>query len=175
MLEEAISALKDGADGSGDHWSPQISLGTATLIPEAYVPDLQTRLGLYRRLSGLESRARLDEFGEELVDRFGPLPGEVTSLLDVMEIKGFCRSASIAQVDAGPKGVAIRFRDDTFENPEGLIRFIQRRGSQAKLQPDHKLVCSGEWEKDADRVNGVRAIVQELAKLSERSGSNTSA
>ena len=169
MLEEAIQALKGGEDGTTeDHWSPQIALGTATLIPESYVGDLQTRLGLYRRLSGLESRAHIDEFGEELVDRFGELPSEVTSLLDVMEIKGFCRRAGIAQIDAGPKGVAIRFRDDRFANPEGLVGFIARGGAGVKLQPDHKLICSGDWERDSDRVHGVLAIVQELAKLSER-------
>ncbi len=169
MLEEAILALKGGTDGAADdQWSPQISLGTATLIPEHYVADLQTRLGLYRRLSGLETRPQIDEFGEELADRFGTLPDEVKSLLDVMEIKGLCRAAGIAQVDAGPKGAAIRFRGDTFANPEGLIRFIQLRGARVKMQPDHKLVCTGDWDDDASRVNGVRDTVRELAKLAER-------
>ena len=169
MLEEAITALKEGDEaGGGDQWSPQISLGTATLIPETYVSDLQTRLGLYRRLSHLEVRAQIDEFAEELADRFGELPNEVVSLLDVMEIKGFCRTAGIAQIDAGPKGAAVRFRDDTFANPEGLIRFIQRRGARAKLQADHKLICSGDWEKERDRVSGVREAVEELAKISGR-------
>jgi len=169
MLEEAILSLKGGNDGeTEDHWSPQISIGTATLIPENYVSDLQTRLGLYRRLSSLETRAQIDEFGEELADRFGELAVEVKSLLDVMEIKGYCRTAGIAQLDAGPKGVAIRFRNDKFANPEGLIKFIQRYGARAKLQPDHKLVCTGEWEKEDLRVNNVRTIAQDLAKLAER-------
>ncbi len=169
MLEDAILALKGGGDAAADkQWSPQISLGTATLIPDSYVADLQTRLGLYRRLSALESRAQIDAFAEELIDRFGPLPSEAQGLLDVLEIKGFCRAAGIAQFDAGPKGAAIRFRDDNFANPQGLIRFIQRRGAQARLQPDHKLVCTGDWEADQDRVNGAREIVQELAKLAAR-------
>ena len=176
MLEEAIQALKGGQDGSADdHWSPQISLGTATLIPEAYVADLQTRLGLYRRLSGLESRGQIDEFAEELVDRFGELPAEAKSLLDVMEIKGFCRTAGIAQIDAGPKGAAIRFRDDTFANPEGLVGFIGRGGAGVKLQPDHKLICAGDWERDVDRVQGVLRLVRELAKLAGRGTAKSTA
>ncbi len=61
------------------------------LIPETYVADLQLRLGLYRRLSALETRADIDAFAAELVDRFGELPPEVEHLLDVMEIKGFRR------------------------------------------------------------------------------------
>ncbi|MEM9356938.1 MAG: transcription-repair coupling factor [Pseudomonadota bacterium] len=169
MLEETITALKGGQDGqTQDHWSPQISLGTTTLIPETYVADLQSRLGLYRRLSTLETRAQIDEFGEELIDRFGPLPDEVKGLLDVMEIKGYCRTADIAQVDAGPKGAAFRFRNDTFANPEGLIRYIGRKGASAKIQPDHKMVFTADWEKDSERMSGARSIVQELAKLAER-------
>ena len=169
MLEETITALKGGQDGqTQDHWSPQISIGTTTLIPESYVADLQSRLGLYRRLSTLETRAQIDEFGEELVDRFGPLPTEVKGLLDVMEIKGYCRAADIAQVDAGPKGAAFRFRNDTFADPEGLIRYIGRQGSSAKIQPDHKMVFTADWEKDSARMTGVRGVVQELAKLAAR-------
>ena len=79
MLEEAVAALKGGDLGEAqDQWSPQISLGTAVLIPETYVGDLQLRLGLYRRLSTLEQARRTSmRFAAELVDRFGELPEEV--------------------------------------------------------------------------------------------------
>ncbi|MBN9280664.1 MAG: hypothetical protein J0H37_00030, partial [Hyphomicrobium denitrificans] len=104
MLEEAVAAMKGGEIEADDKWSPEIQLGTSIMIPEAYVTDLQLRLGLYRRLSSLEKRSDIDAFAAELVDRFGSLPDEVTHLLDVMEIKGLCRAAGIAKVDAGPKG-----------------------------------------------------------------------
>ncbi|MEM7749392.1 MAG: hypothetical protein AAF346_14165, partial [Pseudomonadota bacterium] len=58
--------------------------------------------------------------------------------------------------------------NDTFANPEGLIRYIGRQGASAKIQPDHKMVFTAEWEKDEARMSGVRGIVQELAKLAER-------
>ena len=61
-------------------WSPQINLGVPVLIPEAYVPDLDVRLGLYRRLSSLERKVELEGFAAELIDRFGPLPPEVETL-----------------------------------------------------------------------------------------------
>src|SRR6202008_2232997 len=54
MLEEAVAAMKGGDLEADDKWSPEIQLGTSIMIPEAYVADLQLRLGLYRRLSGLE-------------------------------------------------------------------------------------------------------------------------
>jgi len=169
MLEEAIEALKGGDMGEvAEQWSPQISLGTPTLIPEDYISDLQLRLGLYRRLSGLETRADIDDFQDELVDRFGPPPPEVLGLLDVMEIKGLCRSAGVAQVDAGPRGAVISFRDNKFANPEGLVRMMQRSYGQVKLQPDHRLVFKAEWEDPKARLAGTRETMAELAKLAAR-------
>ncbi|MDD9332437.1 MAG: hypothetical protein PV354_01865, partial [Bartonella sp.] len=40
MLEEAVAELKDGQHDRDNQWSPQISLGTAVIIPESFVPDL---------------------------------------------------------------------------------------------------------------------------------------
>jgi transcription-repair coupling factor (superfamily II helicase) len=97
------------------------------LIPEDYVPDLQVRLGLYRRLSGVETHDAIEAFRRELIDRFGPLPEEVRHLLDIVEIKGLCRQAGVEQIDAGPKGAVIAFRNKTFANPEGSSPSSARR------------------------------------------------
>ena len=169
MLEEAVAAMKGGdIEGADDQWSPTISLGTSVLIPETYVADLQLRLGLYRRLSTLESRADIDAFAAELVDRFGPLPEEVEHLLDVMEIKGLCRQAGVAQVDAGPKGAVIGFHKNEFANPEGLIALVQSSRGRFKVQPDQKLVVRGEWDLPAERLKGVRAFISELVTLAHK-------
>ncbi len=169
MLEEAIAGLKDGdQDETQDRWSPQISIGTAVLIPESYVADLQLRLGLYRRLSSLDTREEIQAFGAELVDRFGELPQEVRHLLEIMEIKGLCRQAGIQQIDAGPKGAVLSFRKNQFANPEGLARLISTRASPFKLQPDHKLVFKADWMKTDRRQAGVRHLVQNLADLAAK-------
>ena len=166
MLEETIAALKGGDLGeTGDQWSPQIQLGMPVLLPEAYVSDLQVRLGLYRRLATLAKRSEIDDFGAELVDRFGALPAEVEHLLDIVEIKALCREANIAQVDAGTKGASISFRKGRFANPDGLVRFIAASKGAIKVGTDMKLVYRGEWEDASVRMRGVRILVQELAKL----------
>jgi transcription-repair coupling factor (superfamily II helicase) len=169
MLEEAVASLKGGDLGeAADQWSPQISLGTSVLIPDTYVADLQLRLGLYRRLSTLENRADIDAFAAELVDRFGSLPQEVEHLLDVMEIKGLCRAARIAQVDAGPKGAVIGFHKQEFPNPEGLVTLVQSSRGGIKVQGDQKLVFRGDWDLPEARLKGVRAIVTKLADLAAK-------
>ena len=167
MLEEAVAAMKGGdIDGTAaEQWSPTISLGTSVLIPESYVSDLQLRLGLYRRLSTLETRAEIDAFAAELVDRFGEFPEEVNHLLDVMEIKGLCRQAGVAQVDAGPKGAVIGFHKNEFANPEGLVALVQASRGRVKVQPDQRLVFKGEWDLPAERLKGVRALVAELVAI----------
>ncbi len=168
MLEEAVATMKGGEEAeAADRWSPEISLGTSILIPEEYVADLQTRLGLYRRLSGLETREDIDEFAAELADRFGPPPEEVRHLLDVMEIKGFCRRANVSRVDAGPKGAVMQLHNDTFPNPEGLMAFIQGSRGLIKVQSDHKLVFKGDWDQPEGRLKGVRGFLSELAKVAE--------
>uniref|UniRef100_UPI00356777AB transcription-repair coupling factor n=1 Tax=Shimia sp. TaxID=1954381 RepID=UPI00356777AB len=85
MLEEAIAKIKagemQGLSDTDGQWAPQINLGVPVLIPEDYVPDLDVRLGLYRRLSGLHTKVELEGFAAELIDRFGKLPKEVNTLL----------------------------------------------------------------------------------------------
>ena len=166
MLEEAVASLREGGVGDAqEQWSPQISLGTAVLIPDSYVADLQLRLGLYRRLSVLELRSDIDAFAAELVDRFGELPEEVEHLLDVVEIKGLARQAGVAGIDAGPKGALISFRKNQFANPEGLVAFMQKARGRIKLQPDHRIVFKADWDLPEIRLKGVRALAVELAKI----------
>jgi transcription-repair coupling factor (superfamily II helicase) len=166
MLEEAVAALKGGDLGEGqDQWSPQISIGTAVLIPESYVGDLQVRLGLYRRLAKLEARPEIDAFAGELVDRFGERPPEVDALMDVMEIKGLCRQAGVQQIDAGPKGALIAFRKGAFANAPGLVKLIEQSKGLFKVQPDQRLVFRADWDLPEKRLKGVRTLVQQLALL----------
>ena len=165
MLEEAVAAMKGGDLEAADKWSPEIQLGTAIMIPETYISDLQLRLGLYRRLSGLEKREEIDAFAAELVDRFGPLPPEVEHLLDVMEIKGLCRAAGIAKVDAGPKGGVVTLYKSRFANPEGLVALVQNSRGGLKIQPDQRLVYRADWDLPEARLKGVRALIQQFADL----------
>ncbi|MFN7167677.1 MAG: TRCF domain-containing protein, partial [Pannonibacter sp.] len=166
MLEEAVAQLKDGGDEIGeDQWSPQINVGTPVLIPESYVPDLQLRLSLYRRLADLTEAQEIDAFGAEMIDRFGPLPEEVGHLLKIVYIKGLCRKANVEKVDSGPKGIVITFRGQQFANPAGLVAYIAEQGSLAKIRPDQKVVLSRDWDKADDRLKGTATIMSKLARL----------
>jgi transcription-repair coupling factor (superfamily II helicase) len=166
MLEEAVASLREGgADERAEQWSPQINVGSAVLIPESYVTDLHARLGLYRRLSTLNEREDIEVFAAELVDRFGPMPEEVKHLLAVVQIKNYCRKAGIAQVEAGPKGALVAFRNNTFANPAGLVTLINENRATVKIQQDHKLVFRADWADTEERLKGARNLARRLAEL----------
>ena len=168
MLEEAVATARAGegaAEAQAEKWSPQISLGTAVLIPETYVADLSLRLQLYRRIAELENRGEIDGFAAELIDRFGPLPDEVQHLLEIMTIKQLCRDAGIEKVEAGPRGATLAFRDNRYADPAGLVGFITRHAGTAKLRPDHRLVYMRDWPEAEGRMKGVAYLVGELAKI----------
>ncbi|WP_282051611.1 transcription-repair coupling factor [Phaeobacter inhibens] len=167
MLEEAIAKIKsgelEGLSGSDDQWAPQINLGVPVLIPENYVPDLDVRLGLYRRLSDLSTKVELEGFAAELIDRFGALPKEVNTLMLVVRIKAMCKRAGIAKLDGGPKGATIQFHNDKFASPQGLVEFIQAQDGLAKVK-DNKIVVRRDWKKDSDKIKGAFAIARDLAE-----------
>jgi len=170
MLEEAIAKIRSGAmEGLAevdDQWAPQINLGVAVLIPEEYVPDLDVRLGLYRRLSSLSTKVELEGFAAELIDRFGKLPREVNTLMLVVRIKAMCKRAGIAKLDGGPKGATIQFHNDKFASPEGLVAFIQDQKGLAKVK-DNKIVVRRDWKSEKDRIKGAFAIARDLAEKVE--------
>ncbi|WP_306111921.1 MULTISPECIES: transcription-repair coupling factor [Roseovarius] len=167
MLEEAIAKIKsgqlEGLSEADEQWAPQINLGVPVLIPEDYVPDLDVRLGLYRRLSGLATKVELEGFAAELIDRFGKLPREVNTLMLVVRIKAMCKRAGIAKLDGGPRGATIQFHNDKFSNPQGLVEFIKDQKGLAKVK-DNKIVVKRSWKSDADKIKGAFAIARDLAE-----------
>lgn len=166
MLEDAIAKLKagegEGLDLNDDQWAPQINLGVSVLIPEHYIPDLDVRLGLYRRLSNLEKKVELEGFAAELIDRFGPLPKEVNTLMLIMRIKAMCKRAGISKLDGGPKGATIQFHNDKFASPQGLMEFLNDQNGLAKVK-DNKIIIRRDWARDSDKIKGAFAIARNLA------------
>lgn len=163
MLEEAV-AQQQGVE-TEESWSPQINAGISVLIPDSYIPDLDIRMGLYRRLSSLGDSLAIDALAAEIIDRFGALPEEVRHLLAVLEIKLDCLAAGIEKMDAGPKGVAVFFRNLQFANPEKLIAYVTEHQTQIKIRPDQSLVFRVAADTDDARLQAARRVARQLAEL----------
>jgi len=165
MLEDAILELKAGGTARPEEFTPQISIDAPILIPELYVPDLDLRMGLYRRLGDLEDRPAIDEFAAELIDRFGALPEETANLLKIVEVKLSCRQACIAKLDLGAKGAVVTFADGGFPDLAGLLGYIERMKGTARLRPDSKLAISRDWPTPEARLTGALQLSRGLARV----------
>ena len=165
MLEEAIMDAKAGGFASRPRdFSPQITVDAPILIPEEYVPDLDLRMGLYRRLNDVEDVQEVAAFAAEMIDRFGALPDATENLIRVIEIKLNAKRACISKMDVGPKGVLVSFHDNKPPNVDGLLAYVERLGAIAKLRPDAKLVLQRAWPDAKARLHGALQLSKGLAK-----------
>ncbi|WP_447726436.1 transcription-repair coupling factor [Sphingomonas koreensis] len=166
MLEEAIMDAKAGGlrDERPRDLSPQITVDAPILIPETFVPDLDLRMGLYRRLNEVEDKAGIEEFAAEMIDRFGKLPEETENLLLLIEAKLNAKRACIAKIDVGPKGALVSFHEDKFPSIEGLLAYVGKLEGTARLRPDMKLVISRVWATPRARLNAAVQLSRGLAK-----------
>ena len=164
MLTEAIEALKAGiADEDAaqeEAWSPQIAIGTPVTIPEDYVPDLQVRLQLYRRLSAIEGEDEVESFAAELIDRFGPLPDEVAQFLELVAIKTLARKAPCREGRCGPQRGRRRVPRQFVRKPERPGPFRRGAGQAGEGAPRHE-----------DRV---RARFRDAARPARRNAADSS-
>jgi transcription-repair coupling factor (superfamily II helicase) len=165
MLEDAILEVKAGGVARQEEFSPQISVDAPIMIPEHYVPDLDLRMGLYRRLGELEDRPAIDAFAAELIDRFGALPEETANLMKIVEVKLNCREAMIAKLDLGAKGAVVTFAESGFPDLAGLLAYIDRLNGAAKLRPDSKMTLARNWPAPEARLNGALQLSRGLARV----------
>ncbi len=162
MLEEAVAELKDDEDAVRDEtWTPQVNVGVAILIPEAYIPDLNLRLATYRRISEIADDTEANALAAELIDRFGPIPQEVDHLLKVMKIKRLCRKAHVAKVDAGPKGVVMHMRHNDIKDPSIIMNAITKNHGW-RLRPDQTILVMGNFSEPKFRLRGSEKAVAAL-------------
>ena len=165
MLEDAIVELKAGGIPAREEFTPQISVDAPIMIPEHYVPDLDLRMGLYRRLGELEDRNAIEAFAAELIDRFGALPEETANLMKIVEVKLNCREAMVSKLDIGPKGAVITFAHGGFPDLAGLLGYIDRLKGAAKLRPDSKMTIGRNWPTPDARLNGAVQLSRGLARV----------
>ena len=102
-----------------------------------------------------------------MIDRFGKLPEETANLLEVVAVKILCRAAGVDKVEAGAKGAVVSFRNETFANPEGLVKYLTSNSGAVRLRPDQKLVFAREWGLPAARLKGVQEVLAELSRIAE--------
>jgi transcription-repair coupling factor (superfamily II helicase) len=130
MMEQAVrEARGEPPDVEVD---PEIQLGVPAFIPETYLPDVGQRLLVYKRLAAIRSTAELDAIAEELVDRFGPVPPRVVTLLRVMDLRRTLKELRVRSVKRRGEAIQVEFDSGT---PLVVDRLLERlRGSAGRLR-----------------------------------------
>lgn len=166
MLSQAVQSLRqEKAPENTQDLSPQISVGLPVLIPATYIPELDIRMDLYRRMGEVQSQKEIDALRLELKDRFGLYPIETENLFLTLELKLLAKKAHIERVEAGEKGATVSFFNNTFPNPAGLIDLIKSQSGTMRIRPDQKVLVMRPWATPDQRLKGVRDLLNKIAQL----------
>ena len=166
LLKEAIEQQSQSQEQQlTASWSAHINLGISILLPDDYIKDIELRLSLYRRIGNLATKDEIDDIAEEMADRFGPLPQEVTNLLDVMALKIQCKTVGVERIDAGPKGIVVNFHQNQCNNPDALIDYITRNPTTTKLRADQSIVILNACDHPQDRLGVIQKSLNTLEQI----------
>ena len=103
-----VQALEQQRGGAGRRPPPELHVGLTGRIPAAMVPEPDLRIALYRRLARLGTPGAVDDFADELHDRFGDVPAELSHLLALVRLRAHCAEAGVQRLDAGPRGASFQ-------------------------------------------------------------------
>lgn len=151
MLKDAIEALKNDEEQQDIEWSPTINIGLSVQIPESYIPDISLRVHLYRQIANITDEENLEQFAEEMIDKYGKLPNSVEHLFDIVRIKNLAKKAGVEKVDLGEKALMISFKEGVKINMPAIVDFIGNSASKIKIRSDNKLLVFIE-DKRGDKI-----------------------
>ncbi|MDR2852987.1 MAG: transcription-repair coupling factor, partial [Burkholderiaceae bacterium] len=166
MLAEAVKSLKAGKEP--DLLAPlsattEINLHAPALLPEDYCGDVHLRLSFYKKLASAKTPGQIDALLEEIVDRFGKLPVQAQTLIDVHRLRVLARAYGVLKVDAAPGVITISFKKEPPIDPLAIIGLIQKN-RQIKLAGNDKLRIERTLENPKDRAQMVRDVLRSLGK-----------
>ncbi|MDR2945342.1 MAG: DEAD/DEAH box helicase, partial [Candidatus Adiutrix sp.] len=137
LMEEAIRDLK--GQPAEEEFEPEVAMGVPAYLPEAYVPDTESRLVLYRRLASSSAFEEIEALKAEMRDRFGPPPEEAQSLTAMMEIKIMLKKAGVHRLETGSGGLTLTFGPNGPANYEKVMALVMDKSRKVRLSPSGKL------------------------------------
>jgi len=166
LLERAVRALKSGKVPDfelSDERDTEIELHIPALIPDDYLPDVHTRLTLYKRIAGARDEHALRELQVEMIDRFGLLPQQVKHLFAIAALKLRATPLGIRKLDLGPNGGRVIFRDKPDIELMTILRLIQQQPRVYKLEGQDKLRVAMELPGASERLRAANDLLDALA------------
>ena len=174
MLSEAVAALKAGREPdllSPLHVTTEINLHAPALLPSDYCGDVHLRLSFYKKLATAKKTEQIDDLLEEIVDRFGKLPAQAQTLIDVHRLRVIAKGYGVLKVDAAPGVINITFKKDPPIDSMAIMHLIQKN-RHIRLAGNDKLRIEKELPEPKDRAQMVcdvlRSLGQPTAQVSKK-------
>jgi transcription-repair coupling factor (superfamily II helicase) len=166
MLSEAVRCLKAGIEP--DLLNPMnvatdINLHAPALLPDDFCGDVHLRLSFYKKLATAKSAEQIDRLMEEIIDRFGKLPAQAQTLIDVHRLRVLSQPYGVTKVDAAPGVITITFKKDPPIDAMKIIALIQKN-KHIKLAGNEKLRIERALPDAADRAKMVRDVLKNLGQ-----------
>ncbi|WP_370563418.1 transcription-repair coupling factor [Luteimonas salinilitoris] len=166
LLERAVRSIRQGklpdADEAPDRGA-EVELHVPALIPEDYLPDVHTRLTLYKRISGARDGDELRELQVEMIDRFGLLPDPAKHLFAIADLKLQATALGLRKLDLGPAGGRVQFIDKPRVDPMAVIRLIQGQPKHYRMDGPDKLRITLDLPDAESRLKAARGLLIALA------------
>ena len=165
LLENAVEALKAGREPSLEDLTSQqteVELRMPSLLPDDFIPDVNTRLSFYKRIASAKNGGELEELKVELIDRFGLLPDPARNLLDIARLRQQAQKLGIRKLEGNDKGGVIEFGEKNHVNPGWLIGLLQKQPQHFRLDGPTRLKFFQDLTERKTRMEWVRRFMQEL-------------
>lgn len=171
LLDQAVKSLKEGKtlNLEASLQGTEINLRIPAIIPDDYLPDVHTRLILYKRISSAASNDEIKEIQVEMIDRFGILPEQVKNLMRQTELKLTAESLGINKIDLGAKSGVIEFNAETSVDPLAIVQLVQQRPDLYRLEGATKLKFSHTAESTDKKLSAVNDLLTTLGKSAANS------
>lgn len=165
MLQKAVQSLKSGKKITlAEHLrqGAEISLQLPALIPENYLPDVHSRLVLYKRIANAKDLSQLRELQVEMIDRFGLLPDSTKNLFKLTELKIKAEPIGIRKIEASTQNGKIEFSPHPNVDPDRIIAMIRAKPQHFKLIGSQQIKFSFDMQTPELRFQVVENLINQL-------------
>ncbi|OCG56568.1 transcription-repair coupling factor [Gilliamella sp. Fer4-1] len=171
LLEDAVKSLKEGKEPTLEsllnNQQTEIELRLPTLIPDDFIPDVNTRLSLYKRIASINSLDELTEIQIEMRDRFGQLPDAVLFLLETTQIRYHANQLGITKIEFGEKGGYIEFGSNNKVSVDYLIEIIQKEPKNYRLESANRLKLLRSQLQSTERIDYIKTLLKAFSEHQE--------
>ncbi|MEL4016795.1 transcription-repair coupling factor [Dryocola clanedunensis] len=167
LLENAVDALKEGREPSLEDLTSsqtEVELRMPALLPEDFIPDVNTRLSFYKRIASAKNGHDLDELKVELIDRFGLLPDAARNLLDIAALRQQAQKLGVRKIEGNEKGGVIEFAEKNHVDPVWLIGLLQKQPQHYRLDGPTRLKFFQDLADRKARMGWVQNFMAQLAE-----------